>query len=68
MWDKRKGKTNMHKEFDFLWYGSYNIVKNTKFGSFYLSIYLREGNCHYQLVDPFSSPIMRKEPDFLGLE
>jgi hypothetical protein len=38
MWDKRKDKPTMHKEFDCLWYGPYNIEKKTKVGSFYLSM------------------------------
>jgi hypothetical protein len=37
MWDKRKGKKNMCKEFNCLWYGPYKIENKSRVGSFYLS-------------------------------
>jgi hypothetical protein len=32
MWDKRKGKPNMHKEFDSLWHDPYKIEKKYRVG------------------------------------
>jgi hypothetical protein len=37
MWDKRKGKPCMHKKFDSLWHGPYNIEKKSGIDSFYLT-------------------------------
>jgi hypothetical protein len=38
MWDKKKGKPNMRKEFDCLWQGPYKIEKKSENDSFYLSM------------------------------
>jgi hypothetical protein len=39
MWDKRRGKPNMCKEFDSLWHGPYKIEKKYGINSFYLNTY-----------------------------
>jgi hypothetical protein len=38
MWDKRKGKPNMNKEFDDLWQGPYKVRKKYVNDSYYLSM------------------------------
>jgi hypothetical protein len=38
MWDTKKGKPNMHKEFDCLWQGPYKIEKKSGTDSFYFSM------------------------------
>jgi hypothetical protein len=67
VWDKRKEKLGMHKKFDSLWLEPYQIEKKSILNPF-IWPHLREGDYRYMLMDPFSSPIMLKEHDFLGLE